>query len=216
MNIKNLWGKFFLKKPTRPASYVTYIDLQMNKYKSHELVVPKWEEGQRRYLNKEFSSVDRGAYILDVSCGDGVGLRAFRSLSFERVVGFEYDNEKAVFARQSGYEVIEGDFHDLSCFESKKFDIVYSSHSLEHAFYPEKVISEFHRILCDKGRLFLVLPFPDRGPIDAHIAKIVLGTDIDDEGVKVVAYIGSFGFELLEKTTDNFREPEIWLKFRKI
>ena len=61
-----------------------------------------------------------------------------------------------------------------------------------------------------------MLPFPDEGPIDAHVAKTLLGTDVDDEGVRVVAYIESFGFELSEKTTDNFREPEIWLKFGKV
>jgi len=216
MNLKKFMNRVFKKNPVRPASYASYIDLQMNRYKSHELAVPKWEEGQRRYLTKEFSSVDRGASILDISCGDGVGLRAFKSLLFENVIGFEYDKEKAVFARRSGYEVIEGDFHDLNCFESKRFDIVYSSHSLEHAFHPEKVVCEFHRVLSDKGRLFLVLPFPDEGPIDAHVAKTLLGTDVDDEGVRVVAYIESFGFELSEKTTDNFREPEIWLKFRKV
>ena len=201
--------------PVRPDSYGHYINLQMEKYKSHELVVPKWESGQTRYINEAFSLVNKDANILDISCGDGVGLRAFFKNSFKNVTGFEYDNEKVIFARQTGYEVVQGDFHDLSIFEDCLFDIVYSSHSLEHAFYPDKVLREFFRVLRPNGLLFLVLPFPDAGPIDAHVAKKILGTDIDDGGRKVIKYIKAFGFKLVEMKTDDFREVEIWLKFKK-
>jgi SAM-dependent methyltransferase len=192
-----------------------YLELQTTKYKSFESTNERWAEGQRRYILEHFSGMPLDTWILDCACGDGVGLRVFAELGFECVHGVECDSEKAVMARESGYRVMNFDFHSLQPFGTV-FDVVYSSHSLEHALEPDRVLKEFHRVLEPDGILFLVLPFPDTGTIEAHVAKEKLGTVVDDGGAKVVAYIESMGFELLNKQFDSFREPEIWLTFKKV
>ena len=193
-----------------------YLELQTTKYKSFESDNAHWAEGQRRYIVEHFAGMPFNTYILDCACGDGVGLSVFRELGFECVYGVEFDSEKAGIAREVGYRVFDLDFHSLRPFCNGFIDVVYSSHSLEHALHPDKVLKEFHRVLDEDGVLFLVLPFPDTGTIEAHVAKEILGTVEDDGGKKVVAYIESMGFELINKQFDSFREPEIWLTFKKI
>ncbi len=137
-------------------------------------------------------------------------------MGFTNIVGFELDAEKAETARASGYQVLQGDFHDLSIFGNAQFDVVYSSHSLEHALYPDKVLREFFRVLKNGGGLKLVLPFPDHGPLDAHVAKTILGTATDDGGDRLTRFVSSFGFVLVSLKKDTWREPEIWIDFAKL
>ena len=164
---------------------------------------------------EHFSGMPLDTWILDCACGDGVGLRVFKELGFKIVAGVEYDEEKADKASETGCPVYNYDFHNLTPLLFT-YDVVYSSHSLEHALYPDIVLREFHRVLEPNGVLFLVLPFPDTGTLEAHVAKEILGTVEDDGGAKVVAYIESMGFELINKQFDSFREPEIWLTFKKV
>jgi len=72
---------------------------------------------------------------------------------------------------------------------------------LEHALYPKKVLLEFKRILKKDGILKLVLPYPDQGPIDAHVAKIELGTNRLDKGKFFTEYLSNLGFKILNLIT---------------
>lgn len=197
--------------------YATYVQFQTEKWASHEITVPKWEQGQQRYLHATFFDLPRDVRIVDIACGDGVGLRHFKQMGFTDVVGVELNQSKLAMAGQSGYPVVACDMHDLACFEDGAFDIVYSSHSLEHAYQPAKVLAEFRRILQPQGALFVVLPYPDMGDWndEAHGAKYELGTHIKDDGASVVRYFESAGFKLLSGNFDSFREPEIWLVFQR-
>jgi len=190
--------------------YNEYTKLQKTTFCSHEITVPKWEEGQKRYIEETFKDTDRGLKILDIACGDGVGLRSFKHLGFTDVIGIEFNEEKISKALESGYPVYQFDMHDLCIFPDKEFDIVYSSHTLEHAYFPEIVVEEFSRILKPNGKLYVVLPYPDYGDNKAHGGKFTLGTDSDDDGKKVVDFFS--GFKLIKKKYDSFREPEIWLE----
>ena len=198
-------------KPSRDES----LQLQTGKYCSLETDNERWREGQRRAVTRLFNGVSRKRRILDIACGDGVGLKCFRELGFTEVTGVEFNKTKADMARKHGYEVHELDMHDLSQFDDLSFDVVYSSHTLEHAYELAKVIEELHRVLTNDGELHVILPFPDPGVhnMEAHSAKHVLGTEIDDRGEKVVAFFEQRGFQLVEKQFDDFREPEIWLRF---
>jgi len=195
--------------------YGDYKKFQVEKYSSHEILYPRWEEGQKRYIERSFSIVPKDTKILDAACGDGVGLRHFKSLDYTNVVGVELNEDKLATASASGYQVIGRDMHDLSCFGDHSFDVVYSSHSLEHAYRPSKVLSEFHRVLAPGGFLFVVLPYPDLGSWndEAHGAKYELGTNVEDNGATVIRYFEKCGFTYLTSTFDDFREPEIWLYF---
>jgi len=52
------------------------------------------------------------------------------------------------------------DMHKMS-FASDSFDVVYCSHSLEHAFDPVKAISELTRTVRDGGVIVVEVPVND-------------------------------------------------------
>ncbi len=138
-------------------------------------------------------------------------------MGFLNVVGVELSQEKIERAKNYGYKVIQADMHKLKDFKDGEFDIIYSSHTLEHAYSPTIVLKEFHRILKNNGILKIVLPYPDltRDNDEAHGGKYELHTNIEDNGESVVKFFEKFGFVLLDKKFDSFREPEIWLTFKK-
>lgn len=194
-----------------------YIDLQIVKYHSFESDLPRWKEGQKRFL-EDFFEVHTDAKILDVACGDGVGLSWFKDNGYTSVMGFDASERKAERARVYGYPVGVGDMHQLP-YETGQFDVVYSSHTLEHALSPATVLDEFYRILKPEGILIVVLPYPDGGPDDAHVGKYILKTDTksaDEEGsLGVINFLSSRGFCCNRVKEDDFREPEIWLRLSK-
>jgi len=201
-------------------SYEEYKKLQTERYQSFESSVEKWRVGQERYIRKAFESIDRDKRILDIACGDGVGLRYFRELGFKEVVGVELSKQKANMARNHGYRVIEYDMNKLSEYahELREFDIIYSSHTLEHCFYPLKVLEMFKQFLRRDGRLLIVFPYPDMSMLNerAHGGKYELGTHIDDSGDTLVRRLEALGYEVVSKEFDQFREPEIWLELRPL
>ena len=108
--------------------------------------------------------------------------------------------------------------HDLSCFTDRSFDIVYSSHTIEHAYHPRRVVKELTRVLRSDGELIVVLPYPDTGTENdpAHGAEYELGTNVADGGMKVVSFFARHPLRLTSKEFDDFREPEIWLRFTRM
>jgi SAM-dependent methyltransferase len=196
---------------------MTYKELQTEKYKSFESRNQRWREGQERFILKHFINEPKESLILDLGCGDGVGLRYFRDLRFQNVIGVEFCKEKAQKATTYGYPVLETDMHELQNHPSLAgiIDIVYSSHSLEHCWDPSTVLQHIHHVLKKDGTFFLILPYPDIGPEDAHCGKKILCSHLNDKGATLEKYLTIFGFRVMNKTFDSFREPEIWLELRK-
>jgi len=224
MSFRRLLRKLQLRLRGRPRSardlisdYDEYLRLQCERYLSHESEVARWVEGQRRFVEAAFAAISRGARVLDCACGDGVGLEALRSLGFRDPVGVELASVKARRARDRGFRVEELDMHDLSPLESSSFDAILSSHTLEHAYEPGRVIGEFRRLLAPGGSLQVVLPFPDPGARNelAHTAKYELGTESDDGGERATRFFQDRGFDLVSRRLDDYREPELWLSLRK-
>jgi 2-polyprenyl-3-methyl-5-hydroxy-6-metoxy-1,4-benzoquinol methylase len=215
---------------------MTYEEIQKVKYRSFESQNARWAEGQERCIKEwvvphikppggsvpRFNNPYDGPVILDCACGDGVGLTVFSRLGYNNVVGIEFEHEKAQRARLSGnypnYPVHEKDMHDPALKKVREvFDVVYSSHSLEHAHDPVTVLDNFYHMLKPGGLLFLILPYPDAGPDDAHCGKYVLGTGAG-EGASLGTLwdiLVGVGFTVLEHKLDTWREPEVWVRARR-
>jgi len=173
--------------------------------------------GQERYVESNFLNIPRNSSIVDVGCGDGVALQVFKKLGFTTVMGVDMNREKIKVAKETGYEVLEADMQNLNMFKAGQFDIVYCSHTLEHAYYPSKVLKEFNRILKSNGELYVVLPYPDTNYLDeeGHVAKYELGLNVDDKGEALTSFFQKNAFKLVSIHFDTHREPEVWLRFRK-
>jgi len=203
------------------ATYSDYLAYQTKHACSLEGQIPRYKKGQEKFIKKEFLNIDRNASILDCACGDGTGLQCFKSLGFKNVVGIELCRKKARLARKSKFKIFQKDMHNLlSVFHPSTFDIIFSSHTLEHAFDPNQVIRSFHELLRFLGSIFIVLPYPDevedKHRKKAHCGSEKLGLTIKDEGETAVQYFLNREFRLASKKFNSEREPEIWLKLERI
>ncbi len=133
-----------------------------------ESLFAKWMrrlESAYRYhlLKNEASKVVKFAgknsgKVLDVGCGTGDRLDAFRRKGFE-VYGVE-PSQSAKHAREFlKLNVIEGDLFSAD-FQDNFFDVVTLYHVLEHTHNPMKVCEEIRRILKEGG--FLVIQVPNK------------------------------------------------------
>jgi len=101
--------------------------------------------------------IQPGAKVLDVGCGNGLALKAFRDGGCQPVgIGF---GEEAEMCRSEGFEVLEADMSFLD-FPDDTFDVVWCRHVLEHSIFPYFTLSEMFRILKTGGVFYMEVPTP--------------------------------------------------------
>jgi SAM-dependent methyltransferase len=94
--------------------------------------------------------------VLDVGCGSGYTTEHFLRYGFD-VTGVTVNPHEKAECVQRGVRVLESDFHFLPENEDI-YDLVFSSHSLEHSSVPLFALWEWKRVLRPGGYLFLVVP----------------------------------------------------------
>lgn len=199
-----------------------YVDLQTKKYMSHEADVPLWADGQRRFINEFLlpsmlaaGITDKFIDFFDAGCGDGTGLAYMKSLGYQNLDGCDLSPDKVARASAAigdGGMVSVQDLHRLHSIKNGSFDVVYSSHTLEHCHDPAKAISELMRIAKPNALFVIVLPYPDTGPTDAHCGSDSLGTrPPDDKAERLVKWMTAQGLQVQSIRFDSYREPEVWL-----
>ena len=106
--------------------------------------------------------------VLDIGCGRGLLLRAFRQQGCA-VLGTEFSENACRFARDVlKIPVKIGLLHEMN-FPDKNFDVVVMWHVLEHVSDPRATLAEVSRILRPGG-IFLV-GVPNFGSPEARLAK---------------------------------------------
>ena len=105
-------------------------------------------------------SIQSGAKVLDVGCGNGLALKLFRDSGCNPIgVGF---GDEAKTCRAEGFEIVEKDMSFLK-FSDQTFDLVWCRHVLEHSIFPFYTLNEMHRILKKGGAFYMEVPAPDTG-----------------------------------------------------
>lgn len=107
-----------------------------------------------RYLR----SLDRGARILEVGCGEGTGLIVARSLGFSHLVGIEVSAERLIRAKQklgtqSALVAISPD--SKLPFLTASFDAVVSAAVVEHVLDPDAFVREICRVVRPGGHVVI-------------------------------------------------------------
>ena len=206
------------------VNYEDYIHHQTKLGFSLERNDPHWSNAQQICIEKKFKNIDRNIRILDICCGDGSGLQKFKEMGFINVVGVEISDEKIEFAKQHGYPILKRDICAGPFDLGEKYDIIYSSHSIEHVLNPEYTIQNIMEFLREDGTFFLILPYPDLGAsnpyYDIHRYKVHCGVvplflHINDGGISTCNFIKTMGLSVIDVAFDNFREPEIHLTIVK-
>jgi SAM-dependent methyltransferase len=101
------------------------------------------------------------ASVLCVGCRNLVELGEFSRRGYGEVVGIDLFSQSP--------EILVMDMHDLA-FPDKRFDVVYASHSLEHAYDLERVMSEISRVGRTGAVLAVEVPVRHKGS-DADLVE---------------------------------------------
>ncbi len=100
-----------------------------------------------------------GARVLDVGCGQGVGLAGFREAGLN-AVGVTLSEEDLSACTRLGHDARRMDQSFLE-FSPGEFDLVWCRHCLEHSIAPCFTLAEFRRVLAPGGFLYVEVPAPD-------------------------------------------------------
>lgn len=100
--------------------------------------------------------IKEGASFLDIGCGRGEFLEGFIKCG---VNGYAVDQSRAAEKYCPTAELRNADIeHEGIPFPDDYFDIVYSKSVIEHFHYPEKLVSEMHRVLKPGGLAITLCP----------------------------------------------------------
>ena len=103
--------------------------------------------------------VSMGSGVLDLGCGDGSLLKYLRDRRRVNGYGVEIDDDRVLACVKNGVNVIQGDLErGLSEFESRSFDYVVLSQTLQAVRNGERIIADMLRV----GREGIVT-FPNFG-----------------------------------------------------
>ena len=191
------------------------LKLQNTKYESFQSRNSSYVTASNKSLDILFEGIDTNKTILDAGCGDGIALSWFKKNGYKNVEGIDGNPTKTKIAENIGYTIYTKDLHILNDVIKKTYDVIYCSHTLEHLVNPGIVLSEFKKILNPDGVIIIIIPYPDRGPDDAHIGKFYLKTNyISDNAIDVENVFKSNGLNVEYKLITNIREVEIFLKLK--
>ncbi len=112
----------------------------------------------REYLDFGFAQLadlEKGK-LLEIGCGNGNYL-ALMSRWGWATEGLDFDQAAVSKARQKGLNVIRGDL-EFQRYPDCCFDVVFSSHVIEHVTDPAALVAESLRVLKPGGRCIVVTP----------------------------------------------------------
>jgi SAM-dependent methyltransferase len=98
---------------------------------------------------REFD-LDNSMRVLDLGCGDGIDLEAFRDLGFSSVFGIDISHSLLQALRDSGFSMLNCDVYDIAL-QDGAVDLVYGNNVLHHFRALERAMAEIRRGLRPGG-----------------------------------------------------------------
>jgi SAM-dependent methyltransferase len=176
---------------------------------------------QPKFVEGYFSNID-GGKVLELAAGKGASLK-FLSQRNPKISFYGLDlpdGQFGVAKRKIGklknVNLVEGDYHNLSCFEDNKFDVIYIFEALCYSSRKDIVAKEAHRVL-KKGGYFIVIDGYSSKKIDSLENTHRVCHNLASKGMMLNQYyyyedvrdeISSQGFEVVfEENLSRFIIP---------
>jgi SAM-dependent methyltransferase len=131
----------------RPPEYRAYLATQLRRTLSKRETDPG--AGAVALIEAVSQQQPSRGPVLCVGCRNGLELERFRARGFQEVVGID------VFSQRP--DILVMDMHDMT-FPDASFDVVYASHSLEHAYDAHRVAEEMTRVGRDGAVVGVEVP----------------------------------------------------------
>lgn len=136
----------------RNDEYRTYLETQLDRSVGRRCNDPGI--GQRLLVETAVANATQGGSVLCVGCRNGLELDAFRSRGLTDVRGID------IFSQRD--DIVVMDMHAMT-FADDSFDVVYSSHSLEHAHDLATVAAELVRVARPGAVVAVEVPVRHKG-----------------------------------------------------
>lgn len=118
-----------------------------------------FEDGRARSTMHALSLIgDRGiGRMLDVGCGDGqITMQVARAAGTRTVCGAEYVHARCKSALSKGILCAQADLDGRWPFADESFDLVISSHNIEHVCNIRAYVEEMYRCLRSQGQAVIL------------------------------------------------------------
>jgi ubiquinone/menaquinone biosynthesis C-methylase UbiE len=154
--------------------------------------IEKYQKKIREYEWNEYSKfIPSGAKFLDVGCGAGYNIeKAYLELKCE-VYGIDPEPGEHGVGRFSNLDLSDKPIFKANAekipFNNNEFDVVFSSHVLEHVNSIDQSLSEMNRVLKKEGVLIIGMPTTSMSVV-ALISHYLFTTHIN-----ILNFIKSFG-----------------------
>lgn len=120
-----------------------------------------FEKRRFRKLLSQAAILDDGRTlsVFDVGCGDGFSLDLFRDVLGPDTLtaGVEMSDAAALRASERGHNVVAGLFEETDL-DNQTFDVIFSSHVIEHVASPSAFLDKIHNMLRPDGVVILDTP----------------------------------------------------------
>lgn len=148
----------------RPADYREYLDVQRRRTLSKRGNDPG--VGARVLVGKvvEHLAVSSASSVLCVGCRNPFELDLFAEAGVRDVVGIDLVSQR--------HDILVMDMHAME-FGNDRFDAVYASHSLEHAYDVERVLTEIARVARPGAVVGIEVPL---GPGSSDADRVEFGS----------------------------------------
>jgi SAM-dependent methyltransferase len=95
--------------------------------------------------------------LLEIGYGEGHLLKALKATGRFELEGIDYATAPVAHMRARGLEVSTGSLADR-CYRDGRWDFIVGFHVLEHVQHLDAFMSEVHRVLAERGRVYFVVP----------------------------------------------------------
>lgn len=121
-----------------------------------------YDRDAKRVASRTAGGEAKGKKLLDVGCGRGLRLLAFRRLGYD-VHGWDVQREVVEYVRQElRLPATHSDPEQLDClFEAESFDLVTAFYVIEHVLDVEELLGRCHRLLKPGGWFVGAVPLAD-------------------------------------------------------
>ncbi len=136
------------------------MDKQYEELYHNEEAANWWFVARRDMLHKLFRqyNIAKDAKILDIGCASATFLLELKELGYTNLYALDYSAEAIALAKKNGLEnayEMDGHYPD---FEEGFFDVVVASDSLEHLEKDEVALANWHKVLKQDGKAFILVP----------------------------------------------------------